>query len=276
MTGTQQLSDYLGALYELALQPNGWPRVLQRLLEWVGGCAAVLQHRQRACASDSPRMIRQYRAGAKLEWAAIENAQCEPLVSWARQRSGLDAGTLLALSDLSASTADGRHSELTLPGIPRLSDVLIAVIERNLHGDSIELLIARDLAQGCWSESPREALRLLMPHLQRVLRLSTTVPGPPGEKTGLIQRTLSAARLYAFTPAETRVLEALLEGRTIGSAARTLGIGESTVKTHLQHMFDKTDTRRQIDLVRLLGDPERSRARPALRADSDAAASRGQ
>lgn len=31
-----------------------------------------------------------------------------------------------------------------------------------------------------------------------------------------------------------------------------LGIGEPTVRTHLQHIFSKTDTARQADVVRLL------------------------
>ena len=259
MTETEQLSDYLGALYELPLEPSGWPCLLQRLLEWVGACAVVLLHRQRRTASDAPRLIHQYRAGTKLEWAQIENARGEPWVRWTRQGRVLEAGSLLALSDVSGGApAEGAGTTFMLAGVLPLSDVLMAVIDRDRCGRSLELLIARDRVQGRWDEHARATLVLLMPHLQRVLRLSAALPGPGREKTGLIERALSAARPYAFTPAETRVLEALLEGRTIGGAARTLGIGEATVKTHLQHIFDKTDTRRQIDLIRLLSDPEPS------------------
>jgi DNA-binding CsgD family transcriptional regulator len=35
-------------------------------------------------------------------------------------------------------------------------------------------------------------------------------------------------------------------------AANMLGISEPTVRTHLQHMFAKTHTLRQADLLRLL------------------------
>jgi DNA-binding CsgD family transcriptional regulator len=66
------------------------------------------------------------------------------------------------------------------------------------------------------------------------------------------QRLKTAVRRYELTPAEARVVNTLLAGRTIGSAARALGISEATVKTHLQHIFDKTGTRRQVDLVKLL------------------------
>lgn len=76
----------------------------------------------------------------------------------------------------------------------------------------------------------------------------------------LPQRLQSAARLYALTPAESRVVSVLLAGCTIGAAAKALGIKEATVKTHLQHVFDKTGTRRQVDLARRIADC----ARPSL------------
>ena len=38
----------------------------------------------------------------------------------------------------------------------------------------------------------------------------------------------------------------------VPEVAPVLGISEPTVKTHLQHIFDKTDTKRQADLVKLV------------------------
>jgi DNA-binding CsgD family transcriptional regulator len=74
----------------------------------------------------------------------------------------------------------------------------------------------------------------------------------------LPHRLQSAARLYALTPAESRVVEVLLTGCTISGAAKALGIKEATVKTHLQHVFDKTGTRRQVDLAQRIADCGRS------------------
>ncbi len=70
----------------------------------------------------------------------------------------------------------------------------------------------------------------------------------------LTQRIQWAAQHYAFTPAEARVVQALMGGGTIGAIARQLGVTTATVKTHLQHVFDKTDTRRQVDLVKRIAD----------------------
>jgi DNA-binding CsgD family transcriptional regulator len=69
------------------------------------------------------------------------------------------------------------------------------------------------------------------------------------QPSDLPHRIQLAARLYALTPAESRVVGVLLTGCTIGGAAKALGIKEATVKTHLQHVFDKTGTRRQVDLA---------------------------
>jgi DNA-binding CsgD family transcriptional regulator len=57
--------------------------------------------------------------------------------------------------------------------------------------------------------------------------------------------------LYEFTPAESRIFELIVEGRTRTEIAVGLGIAPSTVKTHLLRVFDKTGLRRQADLVKL-------------------------
>ncbi|PJG55732.1 LuxR family transcriptional regulator [Bradyrhizobium forestalis] len=60
------------------------------------------------------------------------------------------------------------------------------------------------------------------------------------------------ARLYQLTGGELRVLLALTQGLGAKEAADMLGISEPTARTHLQHIFSKTDTTRQADLLRLL------------------------
>jgi DNA-binding CsgD family transcriptional regulator len=59
------------------------------------------------------------------------------------------------------------------------------------------------------------------------------------------------ARHYGITPAECRVLTFLIQGMTPHETASALRCSETTVRTHLQHLFAKTRTRGQPDLVRL-------------------------
>jgi DNA-binding CsgD family transcriptional regulator/PAS domain-containing protein len=59
------------------------------------------------------------------------------------------------------------------------------------------------------------------------------------------------AKLYRLTSSELRVLAAMIEVGGVAAVAEVVGLGESTVKTHLQHLFAKTGTNRQTDLVKL-------------------------
>jgi DNA-binding CsgD family transcriptional regulator/PAS domain-containing protein len=58
-------------------------------------------------------------------------------------------------------------------------------------------------------------------------------------------------RRYAITPAESRVMQLLVQGMAPAEAAEALGISLPTARTHLARLFDKTGTSRQADLVRL-------------------------
>jgi DNA-binding CsgD family transcriptional regulator len=56
---------------------------------------------------------------------------------------------------------------------------------------------------------------------------------------------------YGITPAECSVLMVLAQGKSPNEIAEILGLSLPTVKTHLAHLFAKTETRGQADLVRL-------------------------
>ena len=61
----------------------------------------------------------------------------------------------------------------------------------------------------------------------------------------------SVARAFGLTPAELRVLRAIVEVGGVPETAETLGVAETTVKTHLYRVFSKTGAGRQADLVKL-------------------------
>lgn len=62
----------------------------------------------------------------------------------------------------------------------------------------------------------------------------------------------AAAQLYGLTAAEMRVLRAVIEVGGIPAVAAFLGTTRSTVKSQLDAIFQKTATRRQAELVRLI------------------------
>jgi len=58
--------------------------------------------------------------------------------------------------------------------------------------------------------------------------------------------------LYRLTPAEAAVAMAIARGEGLQAVVDELEISLSTARTHLQHVFEKTETRRQAELVRLI------------------------
>jgi DNA-binding CsgD family transcriptional regulator len=58
--------------------------------------------------------------------------------------------------------------------------------------------------------------------------------------------------VFKLTPSEMRVLMAVVEIGGVPEIAPVLGVSETTVKTHRQHVFEKTGTQRQADLVKLV------------------------
>jgi DNA-binding CsgD family transcriptional regulator len=75
----------------------------------------------------------------------------------------------------------------------------------------------------------------------------------------------NAAGFYHLTTGETQVLAQVLNGHTLVEAAEILGVARSTVKSHLDVIYRKTNTHRQADLVRLvmsLTSPLRHESKP--------------
>jgi len=59
-------------------------------------------------------------------------------------------------------------------------------------------------------------------------------------------------QLYRLTPAEVTIAMRIAQGASIKPIADELSISVETVRTHLRHVFEKTQTRRQVELTRLI------------------------
>ena len=57
---------------------------------------------------------------------------------------------------------------------------------------------------------------------------------------------------FNLTASETKVLRAAVEVGGVAEMAKSLGVSEQTVKTHLKRVFGKTGTKRQADLAKLI------------------------
>ena len=59
------------------------------------------------------------------------------------------------------------------------------------------------------------------------------------------------AQTFNLTPTELRIMLAIVEVGGVPEVAKGLGIAESTVKTHLGRLYEKTGATRQADLVKI-------------------------
>lgn len=59
-------------------------------------------------------------------------------------------------------------------------------------------------------------------------------------------------KLYGLTPAECRLAVALCPGETVASVSAQFGVSVNAARCQLQSIFDKTGTRRQAQLVKLM------------------------
>lgn len=97
---------------------------------------------------------------------------------------------------------------------------------------------------------------LVAPHAKNHGSLSSLQPAaiifisdPEQEE---IPDELVLSKLFGFTPAEAKLAALLAQGRSLKEAADTSGVARSTVRSQLKKLFEKTNTRRQGELIRLL------------------------
>jgi len=116
----------------------------------------------------------------------------------------------------------------------------VVTIERNGHGSPYRATVL-PLAQ-------RHAVRELAPHAEVVVFIEDPDTGAPENPAAedLLRRA------FHLTLGEARLAAQLARGISLTEAADTFGVTRNTVRAQLRSIFDKTEARRQSDLVRLL------------------------
>jgi DNA-binding CsgD family transcriptional regulator len=112
----------------------------------------------------------------------------------------------------------------------------IHVIQRSPGHRPLSIIVQRLPAENSGSDDERPAFALIVSDPNRAIELDHA----------------ALCRLYGLTPAEGRLAALLASGKHIESAALLLGVSIHTVRTHLKHIFSKTETSSQSDLVRLI------------------------
>lgn len=104
---------------------------------------------------------------------------------------------------------------------------------------------ARSAAEGLVLHLCAVPARPMVASTARVIAFLSPMSGVGADKLDLL--ILQSALM--LTPAEARVLIELRRSHDLQIVADALGLSASTVRTHLKHVFAKTDTRKQSELL---------------------------
>ncbi len=260
-----------GPFYQEWLRPQGCTDIANVVLEKSGSTSAVLlavltgsrmadEEMRRRIALVAPHAHR-----ALLINKAIDSRQSEA-ATFANTLDGLGAGIFLL-------DAGGRIVHANISGHDMLSadDYLRSVCGRLVARDPKVNQGLRDIIAGnggVSNEATGAALPLTAHDGERYVAHLLPLTSAARAATGTAYKAVAAvfvrkvaldnlseavlASTFKLTPTELRVLTAVSEIGGVSAVAGALGISEATVKTHLQHLFAKTGTNRQADLVRLI------------------------
>lgn len=265
-------------IWEILCAPRGWMDALQLTVEqsatggaylgiWRSAAQGFVDDEvRRRMALLQPHLRRAVLIGRLIEQQRTANASLSEVLD------GLEAGLFLldATGRMLHRNAAGR-SMLEQGQAVRCSGDMLVLADR---GANTALRGALEAAAGAGEELGSRGVAIPIPappldhgssppHVAHVLPLGkrrSIGHGTGGVAALFVRRaTLDYAtalegvvKLYGLTPGEARVLLGVVEVGGVAQVAEALGMSEPTVKTHLQHVFDKTGARRQLDLVRLV------------------------
>jgi DNA-binding CsgD family transcriptional regulator len=156
---------------------------------------------------------------------------------------GIDPGGLCAASTRETATIRQLIRRTALQADPHAAGGAVAVSRPSLQRP-ISLLVAPLPRPTGWFALGRAAVVVFVHDPER----SAPIP------------SLHLQQLYGLTPAEAALATEVARGQGLQVSADLLGIARSTANTHLQHVFQKTQTNRQTELVRLIAELEASLA----------------
>ena len=266
-TGTarsRQLLELIGLIADAALDPAVWPEALSRLAEATGTRIVALPDDGGATMR---RLHRPWRGGDFAEdevdlSAALELQRASSAAAFDQLRDGViivddqsgivfanrSADDILAEGDglirdgsaIAAATPAGtailRRLVAAAPGNGPPEPGSRCMLDRRDGRSPLSVLVVPLYAEVAWGMPRRPAAVLLVSDPDRDGRASIE----------------TLRRRFNLTPAEATFLAEIVKGDGIQAAADRVGVSLATARTHLRHVFDKTGTQRQAELVGLV------------------------
>lgn len=271
------LSDLIGLIYDAASDLSLWPRLLEGMADYLAGTAAetpslpadtqalvagwfegrgmpalasVNEAERSLFATLAPHFLRGHQIHQQLAESEDERNLLEGVMD--RLPLGMaivdGSGTAISLNRPMLSLArSGSHLRLEAGRLmSRPAEALAGALARIIAGTSLDEPLRRggSAAEGGLS---LWVSRLATPTAAGVSGGRAVVLAASPSSRALSETALAA--LFDLTPAEARLTQQLVLGRTVDEAALAQGISLNTAKTQLKKVFAKVGVRRQSELI---------------------------
>jgi len=252
-----------GRFYREWAAPQGWPDIIMAVaakardrFSWLGIClparaspeqklivAALLPHVTRALRISDVLEERDQRAADLL--AAVERmASGMILIDAQRVVRGINAAARRISGDVEGLSISNGRLILT---DPTLAAAIEACAEGRADTGGVSVLLDRQGGEhGIAAHVMPLSRRIGDASTDAIAALFLTDPVQQGQPP-----MDSFVARYGLTPSETRVLLAMLEGKSPRAIAIAQGVSMPTVRTHLSRLYAKTGTDGQAAVVRL-------------------------
>jgi DNA-binding CsgD family transcriptional regulator len=254
----QPIMRVIDQLYAAAVDPAQWPRFLSSMAAMMDADHVfVCRVKDRLRILDYvglPQNNRDIAPLSKYETLIAEDPRT-PIFSTVQ---GQPVHCRMGVSDTTLHASRAYREYLK----PLNIEYTMVVIVPAEDGATHDLGLTRGQAGRAFDESDRERLNELVPHLARAFSIrraldersqlapiSLPASGPRSAETDIdfVRQT------FSLSPAQARLAASLVSGQSVQQAAGAMGIAESTARQYLKLIFQKTGWRRQVDIVRVVG-----------------------
>jgi DNA-binding CsgD family transcriptional regulator len=263
-----------GRFYQEWAEPQGWVDAAMVALTRTASCCAYLsiaRHEASGMVDTEMRrrmgLIVPHMRRAISIYRTIESKEAET-ATFADIFDGMNAGVILIDANCGIVHANTAGKDILSSG-----DLLRSIGGRLAAGDaSVDQTLRETVAGTEQNDTESCAKSIVLPlaardgerYLAHVLPLTSVARRRASARSAAAAMFVRKAALeapsppevirssYNLTPAELRVLLAIVEIGGVPDVAAALGIADTTVKTHLSRLFEKTGAARQADLVKLV------------------------
>jgi len=263
-----------GRFYQEWAGPQGWVDAAMVTLTRTAACCAYLSVARRECSGMVDAEMRRrlslivpHMRRAMSIHRTIESKEAET-ATFANIFDGMNAGVFVVDANCGIVHTNAAGKDILSTG-----DLLRLVGGRLAAGDAQADQTLRETVAGTeHGDGEAGAKSIVLPlsardgerYLAHVLPLTSVARRRASARAAAAAMFVRKAALeapsprevigstYNLTPAELRVLFAIVDIGGVPDVAAALGIADTTVKTHLSRLFEKTGATRQADLVKIV------------------------